>query len=107
MRICVPPLLLAAENRVQGVKQVIALAAEVLLEHHGCACAGKSQKFSEQQVMDCSWRDGNEACDGGDYDTAIDYLVQARGRKANGGSFQCVVAHGQARAGQARLCRTR
>ena len=41
-------------------------------------CAGEQRRFSEQQVMDCSWRDGNEACDGGDYDTAIDYLVQAR-----------------------------
>ena len=43
-------------------------------------CAGEQRRFSEQQVMDCSWRDGNEACDGGDYDTAIDYLVQARAR---------------------------
>lgn len=41
-------------------------------------CAGEQRRFSEQQVMDCSWRDGNEACNGGDYDTAIDYLVQAR-----------------------------
>ncbi|KAK9824976.1 hypothetical protein WJX81_002463 [Elliptochloris bilobata] len=40
---------------------------------------GQSRSFSEQQVMDCSWRDGNEACDGGDYDTAIDYLVQVGG----------------------------
>ena len=45
------------------------------------ACAGEQRRFSEQQVMDCSWRDGNEACDGGDYDTAIDYLVQARARR--------------------------
>ena len=44
-------------------------------------CAGEQRRFSEQQVMDCSWRDGNEACDGGDYDTAIDYLVQARARR--------------------------
>ena len=44
---------------------------------HG-ACAGELRSFSEQQVMDCSWRDGNEACDGGDSDTAIDYVVQAR-----------------------------
>lgn len=48
------------------------------------AAAGKTRKFSEQQVMDCSWRDGNEACDGGDYDTAIDYLVTVRPARPGG-----------------------
>ena len=42
--------------------------------------AGKMERFSEQQLTDCSWKFGaNHACDGGDYDNAIDYLVTMGG----------------------------
>jgi hypothetical protein len=42
--------------------------------------AGKRMLFSEQQMMDCSWGHGlNAACDGGDYDGAMDYLKLAGG----------------------------
>ena len=42
--------------------------------------AGKAHHFSEQQLMDCSWDYGlNQACDGGDYDAALDYLIDAGG----------------------------
>ena len=42
--------------------------------------AGQSVDFSEQQLMDCSWGYGaNKACDGGDYDLAMDYLIEAGG----------------------------
>ena len=41
---------------------------------------GKSVHFSEQQLMDCSWDyAGNSACDGGEYDGALDYLIDAGG----------------------------
>ncbi|CAK0742229.1 hypothetical protein CVIRNUC_001381 [Coccomyxa viridis] len=41
---------------------------------------GKMERFSEQQLTDCSWKFGaNHACDGGDYDNAIDYLVTMGG----------------------------
>ena len=41
---------------------------------------GKAQHFSEQQLMDCSWDyDGNSACDGGEYNGALDYLIDAGG----------------------------
>lgn len=41
---------------------------------------GKRKLFSEQQMMDCSWGYGlNKACDGGDYDAAMDYLKLAGG----------------------------
>ena len=42
--------------------------------------AGKMERFSEQQLTDCSWKFGaNHACDGGDCDNAIDYLVTMGG----------------------------
>ncbi len=42
--------------------------------------AGKAAHFSEQQLMDCSWDyEGNSACDGGNYDGALDYLIDAGG----------------------------
>ena len=42
--------------------------------------AGEKALFSEQQMMDCSWGHGlNKACDGGDYDAAMDYLKLAGG----------------------------
>ena len=42
--------------------------------------AGEKVLFSEQQMMDCSWGYGlNKACDGGDYDAAMDYLKLAGG----------------------------
>ena len=42
--------------------------------------AGKKLLFSEQQLMDCSWDHGlNKACDGGDYDAAMDYLKELGG----------------------------
>lgn len=45
--------------------------------HHA---AGKAAHFSEQQVMDCSWDyEGNSACDGGNYDGALDYLIDVGG----------------------------
>lgn len=41
---------------------------------------GKAAHFSEQQVMDCSWDyEGNSACDGGNYDGALDYLIDVGG----------------------------
>jgi len=49
-----------------------------LINHH--VFAGKKALFSEQQMMDCSWGQGlNQACDGGDYDAAMDYLKLAGG----------------------------
>ena len=45
-----------------------------------CGTTGKAAHFSEQQVMDCSWDyEGNSACDGGNYDGALDYLIDAGG----------------------------
>jgi len=42
--------------------------------------AGRAAHFSEQQLMDCSWDyEGNSACDGGNYDGALDYLIDAGG----------------------------
>ena len=42
--------------------------------------AGKKVLFSEQQLMDCSWGHGlNKACDGGDYDAAMNYLKELGG----------------------------
>ncbi|KAK9815144.1 hypothetical protein WJX73_008694 [Symbiochloris irregularis] len=41
---------------------------------------GNTSSFSEQQLMDCSWGHGaNKACDGGDQDRAMDYVVEAGG----------------------------
>ena len=45
-----------------------------------CHVTGKATHFSEQQVMDCSWDyEGNSACDGGEYNGALDYLIDAGG----------------------------
>ena len=42
--------------------------------------AGEAVSFSEQQLVDCSWSYGaNMACDGGDFDAAMDYLAEAGG----------------------------
>lgn len=42
--------------------------------------AGEEASLSEQQLMDCSWGHGlNKACDGGDQDEAVQYLVEAGG----------------------------
>lgn len=41
---------------------------------------GQPASFSEQQLMDCSWGHGlNHACDGGDQDEAVQYIVEAGG----------------------------
>ena len=49
-----------------------------IITHDGVT--GKSVHFSEQQLMDCSWDyAGNSACDGGEYDGALDYLIDAGG----------------------------
>ena len=60
--------------------------------------AGKKGYFSEQQMMDCSWGYGlNKACDGGDYDAAMDYLKKAGGM-ANGKQYEYLGADGYCRA---------
>ena len=40
---------------------------------------GREVRLSEQQLMDCSWNFENAACDGGEQDAAIDYMVGAGG----------------------------
>ncbi|CAL8467551.1 g7089 [Coccomyxa elongata] len=57
-----------------------AFGATAALQSAYWAATGKKASFSEQQLMDCSWKFGlNHACDGGDYDSAIDYLVNVGG----------------------------
>ncbi|EIE24547.1 cysteine proteinase [Coccomyxa subellipsoidea C-169] len=57
-----------------------AFGATAALQGAYWAATGKATSFSEQQLMDCSWKFGaNHACDGGDYDNAIDYLVNVGG----------------------------
>eukprot|EP00803_Ostreobium_quekettii_P005818 evm.model.scf_128EXC.7 EVM.evm.TU.scf_128EXC.7 scf_128EXC:61938-69453(-) len=40
---------------------------------------GTQYSFSEQQLVDCAWDEGNYACDGGWAETAIDYVANAGG----------------------------
>lgn len=40
---------------------------------------------SEQQMMDCSWKFNNSACDGGLYEGAFDYVVENGGISAEAG----------------------
>ncbi|CAL5219433.1 g1262 [Coccomyxa viridis] len=57
-----------------------AFGATAALQSAYWMATGKSERFSEQQLTDCSWKFGaNHACDGGDYDNAIDYLVTMGG----------------------------
>lgn len=43
---------------------------------------GNSVDLSQQQLVDCSWPFGNDGCDGGYHDQALEYVVQVGGMAA-------------------------
>lgn len=51
--------------------------------------------LSEQQLVDCSWDFGeNSACDGGMYDSALDYIVTKAGGAVTEASYEYLGADG-------------
>lgn len=61
--------------------------------------AGKQVLLSEQQLVDCSWGFGeNSACDGGMYDSALDYIVTKAGGAVTEASYEYLGADGFCRA---------
>lgn len=56
-----------------------AFGTTVTLQAAWYKATGETLSFSEQQMMDCSWKFSNYGCNGGLQDRAISYIVQKGG----------------------------
>lgn len=68
------------EVKNQGrCRSCYAFATTGTLEGQQCKVTGKLVSLSEQNILDCSWKQGNKACEGGSLTAAYEYIIENHG----------------------------